>query len=301
MSQEVWIFGAVLLLNTLITAAYLTWNVVKRKRGMDCFVKAGIMLLCPVAGILFFAASQIFYKLLFSQTVDLEDVIFSKERVKVFMHADEERERNMVPLEEAIAISDKESLRGLMLNVIRGDIHKSLAAISLALNSEDSETSHYAASVLQDELNGFREKVQRAYKEIQKDGRYQAEYAAMLISDMNQVLEQQVFSGVEQKSMVEIMEKICEILYRKNQNKMGNATYEAICLRLLEVGMFDVCEKWCSRQREQYPEDLGSYTCQLKLYYTSGQRESFFQVLQELKESECIIDNDTLELIRTFS
>ena len=38
------------------------------------------------------------------------------------MKADEERERNLVPLEEALAVSDKKNLRMLMLNVIRGDL-----------------------------------------------------------------------------------------------------------------------------------------------------------------------------------
>lgn len=55
----------------------------------------------------------------------------------------------MAPLEESLAVSDKRNMRMLMLNVIRGDMQKSLESITMALNSEDSETSHYAASVLQ--------------------------------------------------------------------------------------------------------------------------------------------------------
>lgn len=47
-----------------------------------------------------------------------------------------------------------------MLNVIRGDYQNSLSSINLALNSEDSETAHYAASILQDVLNNFRSQVQ---------------------------------------------------------------------------------------------------------------------------------------------
>ena len=47
---------------------------------------------------------------------------------------DEEMERNMVSLEEALEVTDKKSLRTLMLNVIRGDYRNSLAAINLALN-----------------------------------------------------------------------------------------------------------------------------------------------------------------------
>lgn len=44
---------------------------------------------------------------------------------------------NITDLEEALEVTDKKSLRTLMLNVIRGDYRNSLAAINLALNSED--------------------------------------------------------------------------------------------------------------------------------------------------------------------
>ena len=50
----------------------------------------------------------------FRQEVDLEDVIFSKERIKTHLKADEERERNMVPIEEALAVSDRKNLRMLV-------------------------------------------------------------------------------------------------------------------------------------------------------------------------------------------
>ena len=71
----------------------------------------------------------------------------------------------MVALEEALEVSDKKSLRTLMMNVIRGDYKHSLSAIALALNSEDSETAHYAASVLQDVLSDFRSQVQAFMKD----------------------------------------------------------------------------------------------------------------------------------------
>ena len=51
---------------------------------------------------------------------------------------------------------------------------------------------------------------------------------------------------------------------------------------------------------EQYPRVLSSYTCQLKLYFSCGNKEKFFQVMQELRKLDITIDNETLELIRTF-
>lgn len=128
-----------------------------------------VMLLCPVIGPLFFFISHVFYLLVFWKNVDLGDVIFSKERVKVRTKADEERERDIIPLEEAVLVNEKKNLRLVMMNVLREDIRNSLASITLALDSEDSEASHYAAAVLSDELNKFRLNVQKLWKQIQEE------------------------------------------------------------------------------------------------------------------------------------
>jgi len=95
-------------------------------------MRLAVMVLCPVIGPLFFACSQLVYRTIFRQEGDLEDVIFSKERIKTHLKADEERERNMVPIEEALAVSDRKNLRMLMMNVIRGDLKDSLESIMLA-------------------------------------------------------------------------------------------------------------------------------------------------------------------------
>ena len=260
-----------------------------------------IMLFCPVVGPIFFGVGHLLFLFVFRQDVSLEDVVFSKERVRTNDRADEERERNMAPLEEAIAVSDKESLRSLMLNVIRGDVQNSLAAIALALNSQDSETSHYAASVLQDELNNFRGNVQKVRREIEKeeDGETDCEY--YLIPYMNNVLEQKVFTEMEQANMVKIFSEVGETLYRKNRYRFTSQYYEWICLRLLDVKDFEEMEKWCDRAAEQYPDELSSYTSKLKLYFTSQQKDKFFETLEALKKSSIVIDRETLALIRTFS
>jgi len=155
MLKQLNLFGIVLLINFLIVLVYWLWNIPFRRKGdRKSFVICGIvMLLCPLAGPFFFGMAQLFYRAFFFDPVDLDGVIFSKERVRTFIRADEESERNMVPLEEAIEVANTDELRNLMMNIVRGDIQKSLATIALALNSEDTETAHYAASVLQDALN----------------------------------------------------------------------------------------------------------------------------------------------------
>ena len=269
-------------------------------RRNSTLIKTLIMILCPVVGVLFFSLSYIWYKAFMSSPVDLEDVIFGKDHPKFETTAEEEKERNMIPLEEAIAITEKQDLRKLMMNVVSSDINHSLASITLALNSGDTETAHYAASVLQDALNDFRTVVEKEYKAILDNVPDKYDRCRNLIDYMDQVLSQKVFIEMEQRNYVEIMETVGEILFEGEPDSITTEQYENISLRLLGIEDFDKCEKWCERARIYCPTSLASFTCQLKLYFAMRRREDLFRVINELKASPIVIDKETLELIRVF-
>jgi len=300
-----------LIINILIVAFYCIFSIVEqRENNFSIISKAVVMLLCPFAGALFILIGFIFYKI-FSPALDLDDVVFSKERKKVYMHADEERGRNIVSVEEALAVTDKMNLRNLMMNVVKGNVKESLGSISLALNGEDSETSHYAASVLQDELNDFRARVQKEHKELQEicnnidenapKNDFPVTRAIELLHFMNIMLIQKVLTKMEQKSMVEIMNSVAHLIYRYAKASLSSHDYEAVCLRLLEEELYDECKLWCERSSEDYPMALSTYTCKMKLYYYTDNREELFSTMNELRNSNVVIDNETLEIIRCLS
>lgn len=307
-------FILVLLVNTVVSLVYLIWNITHvdnekcMEEGTDnstgYILKSIIMFICPVTGPMFFLTGYIIYRTVFRQGADLADVIFSKDRVKVHKRADAEREGNLAPIEEALAVSDKDSLRTLVLNVVRGDVKNSLASIALALNSEDTETSHYAASVLRDELNDFRQKSQELYnaiKQEEQEDRQSVEYACILIEYMDSVLSQDVFHDMEQRTFVKMMEEAGSFLYMKAPERLTPEYLEWICLRLLGTREYKDMELWCERSRQLYPDELSTYTCQLKLYFTIEDKSRFFDVLNRLRQSDIVIDKETLELIRIFS
>ena len=270
-------------------------------RRNSTLIKTLIMILCPVVGVLFFSLSYIWYKAFMSSPVDLEDVIFGKEHPKFETKAEEDKERNMIPLEEAIAITEKQDLRKLMMNVVSSDINHSLASITLALNSGDTETAHYAASVLQDALNDFRAVVDREYKSILEDVPDKYDRCRKLIDYMDQVLSQKVFIDMEQRNYVGIMEAVGEILYMGEPDSITAGQFEALALRLLGIEDYERCEKWCDRIRIHCGSSLAAYTCRLKLFFAMNRREDFFDCIEELKASPVVIDKETLELIRVFS
>ena len=259
-----------------------------------------VMLMCPVIGAAFFFMGHLFYLVVFWREVDLADVIFSKERVKTHLKADEERERDIVPLEEAILVNEKRDLRMVMMNVIKEDFSNCLASITLALDSEDSEASHYAAAVLSDELNKFRIYVQRLWQQIEEEDAGQTECEEMLLDYMDSILKQHIFSSHEQRKFVQILTGAAESLYGKGTDKFTVKRYEEVCLRALEIKDYESCAKWCARMAEQFPDELPTYTCKLKLYFARQDKAAFFEALEALKKSAVVIDNETLELVRIF-
>ncbi len=319
LTREEMIFLIVCILNLVVSVIYLLYGIGiratihdkqeedvektdKRKENRRTYlIRFIVMVLCPIVGPLYFLFSYLISVTIFRQSVDLEDVVFSKERIKARLKADEERERNIVPLEEALAVSDKKSVRMLMLNVIRGNVKESLETIMTALDSEDSETSHYAASVLRDELNEFRGNIQKMYSEIKEEEDNETGCEEMLIDYMDMIFGQKIFDQMEQRRFIMMMDEAGESLYSKNAARFTPERYESICLKLLELKEFEKVQKWCTRLEEQYPDELPAYTCRLKLYFTMNDREQFFGVLDELKQSRIVIDQETLELIRVFS
>lgn len=261
-----------------------------------------IQLFCPVIGPVYVIFSFFFRKLFFRKPVDLGDVLFNKEHVKTRHPANVERESNLVPIEEALMVTDEKNLRTLMLSVLKGDISNSLNRISEALDSSDSETAHYAASVLRDELNNFRAEVTRMINRLETAEEDDVvKIGITMIEYMNPFLKQKVFSEMEQRDYVQIMDKASEDVFNASPEAMKPEYYEWTADRLREAGLYDRSGIWCVRATAAYPEMLSSYTCRLKLYFETGDRNKFMSTLKELKESDVVIDRDTLELIRVFS
>lgn len=305
-------FLILLLLNALAVIVYLLWcfflKIVLRRNTKSLWVKAVIMLLCPVVGVAFFLFGYLFYRLLFFVSVDLEDVVFSKERIDPTVPAEEERESNMVPMEEALAVTDKDNLRNVMLNVVKGNSKSSLAAVSLALKSSDSEVSHYAAAALQSVLNDFYSTVKRERERVmtveedeteeQRAARLDA--AARLIDYMAEFMGQRLLPERERARYALLMDELCELLIQEGGERMTAERYETVCMELLQTGSYEECRKRCLQSYERYPEELGPYVCQMKLYYTTGERDQFFRILAELRASDVAVDSKTLEMVRVF-
>jgi hypothetical protein len=299
---------------------------------MRYVMRALVMFLVPVWGPLCFGLSWLLKTLVFRWPVDIADVIFSKARIKPVEEANPDREMNITPLEEAVSVTDDYHLRGLMLNVLSGDMSASLSSISEALGSDDTESAHYAASYLSDAINELRADTQKLYLQIlddyavsdrivdlaiehaQENGRANVEDSdlayvrRMVLADecsrylelVENALRQRVFTELETEELVHNMDRVAGIFYKMAPSEMQPEHFEALATWLNEIGDEAGSDNWLDLESRQYPDTLSYYTCRLKVLYTRKDRERFFDVLDELKNSSVAVDRATLDAIRLF-
>lgn len=276
-------------------------NKKENKKKLTKYVILSIfMFLCPVAGPIFLGLGTVLYKIFFDSSIDLAAITFSKERVDVLEHPDMETEINLVPMEEAIIIDDKENLRQLLLTVLRGDISKSINTVTKALNSSDSEASHYAASAIMDVMNEFQTTLQKFHAQLETDPN-DKEVNQLFIEYLIKMLNTNFLSDMELKTYVYSLAQTCQNVYDYDKSNLKTIYYSGVVNLLVKIEDIQTAKLWVSRLQEEYPDEIETYRCILRFYYLTQDKEQFFYYMDRLKKSNIPIDKDLLELIRIYA
>jgi hypothetical protein len=256
--------------------------------------------LCPVISIVFLGLGTFFYQIFFDRDIDLAAITFSKERVDIVDRPNMEEEMNLVPLEEAIMIDDKDSLRQLLLTVLRGDVSKSINAVSKALNSSDSEASHYAASAIMDVTAEFQNTIQKFQAQLESDPK-DREVNQLFIEYLIRMLNAGFLSELELKTYVFLLQHTCENAYQSSKELLKADYYGSLVNLLSRIGELQLAVTWVERFQEDYPDHMEMYYCVLHFYFETKEKEKFFFYMNKLKTSDIAIDKELLELIRIFN
>ncbi|MCD7825402.1 MAG: hypothetical protein LUH14_05500 [Clostridiaceae bacterium] len=311
-NQKLILVLLILFINTLTAASYFIYGFIRTRKQKnngetekkESMCKYNILSLfiffCPVAGVCFLGFGTLLYHIFFDSDIDLAAITFSKERVDVMDTPDVEEEINLVPMEEAIMIEDKENLRQLLLTVLRGDVSKSISAVTKALNSSDSEASHYAASAIMDVMNEFQTTMQKFHAELEKTPA-DPEVNRLLIEYLIKMLNAGFLSDLELKTYVYTLQHTCENVYQSDQKILTPEYYSSLVQLLCRIGEIQTASAWVDRLWQAYPENIETYRCILHFYFETKNKDKFFAYMEQLKQSDISIDKDLLELIRVFS
>lgn len=291
----------ILLFNATIAGVYLIWSFIKKD-----FKKGGMMtifmLLAPVVGPFYLAASTLLYKIYFKKRkaiLNIEELSFRKDKIELMVRDDIESALNKVPIEEALLVSGVHSTRRLLLNVLKEDTTRYVTSINKATYNEDSEVSHYAAAAITDIMNKFKqkEKVLRMNYEEDEENDVAGE---MYWVHMSEFLKTNVLPRVEQERYLDLLELLTIQLEETNEAVVTSEMYYFLTNMNIALDRIEYGKLWVDKALKNKPEDLMSYKAGLEFYYESRQFEEYKKLLEKLMNSSIRLDHETLELVRFY-
>lgn len=290
----------ILILNFLIAIGIIILGFYRRK-GIRCIVITyGVLcMFCPLVLELFLALSLLIERIFRTQEVDMQDISFDKEREHLSIKPDDRAEMNYVPISDALQLSALPDLRRLLIDILKYDPSSNIQSIADAINSDDTEASHYAASAIQDALNEFRTTTQKLTTQLQ---RYpdDVEINLTALTYVYKGLILRIMADTEQRSYIYSEDAIAENLFTHNMWFMTARHYSWMIELMVSIGDFSSAEKWLERSITCRPDELDTYKSRLRLLYAEGRRKDFFECIEEFKSTNIEADQEMLDMIRLY-
>ena len=290
-------------LNIICVLVFMLFSlIIKRPNKVQrklCAVWGLFMLAVPILGFAIRVFSAPAIKFMKKRELDRDRISFDhNEYTRIF--PDVEVEKNFVPLEEALAVSDKKDLRNLMLEILKKDLDNTPKAMMLGLKSNDSEISHYSAAYISEMVGKFHRDVRKIKDEIEENpGEVEAIVAMIEYSLL--FLKKQFFERNELKYYVDNVCGYLGILIKKSPLLVKPQYFLDIVNLYIVAGDIDKATEYSRLGMKVCPGTVETYTASLKATYTSGDSEMFFDHLESLKKSKVKIDKELLDLIYVLS
>lgn len=226
-----------------------------------------------------------------------EDILIHQDAVHSKVNI--QKELDAIPIEEALLVNDHVTRRRVMIDVLKEDAGQYMKVLRTAVQNEDTETSHYAVSAIMEVKRKLSLALQRSSSEYVREP--DSLQAAQRYRD---VLKQYMDSGyLDDRTL---------------------RSYEEVYLRLLDQiimsGTLDInrdfeekmeCEMKRARYTEaeqtgiayltKFPDREEPYLRLVELYYTTKSPNSMHRMIQALKESDTVLTNHGLTLVRYWS
>lgn len=298
--QHLEIVLPLLAVNLLIALGFIIFGIVSRK-GRRCeFIAFGVLtFFCPLMVTIFLAVLSVLERFSRSKEVDMNDISFNKRREDALETPDFGMEMNYVSLQDAMRLSSVTDQRRLLINVMKYNSRMSLTSVAEVINSPDTETSHFAATAIQDALSEFRATAQRFLVNMQ---RYPEDVEINLaaLEYLYEGLSLKIMTPIEHQSYVYTANSVAENLFQRSTWYMTATHYLWMVILALGIQDHDAAQRWVDRALSHRPNELDTYKAALRLHYAKGDRQSFMACMDDFRRSELSADQEMLDLLRLY-
>lgn len=284
----------------IISAIFLGF--MAKKSVKEWFLKIIIVFFVPIIGWFF---PIIWSKMLIPNKGETLDSYLKKQNddIEIELLAKEEtiereKELNIIPIEEALVMSDFTTRRKVMLDVLKKDAMQYIDVIKMAVLNDDSETAHFAVAAVMEVKRKLSLSLQTFSVEFEKDP-----YHSMIARSYAQVLREYMKSGfLDEKTLKKYKYTYIQVLEQLIDNGEGDQiTFEEKMKVEMELHEYANAEKTGLQYLQYFPGIEEPYICLLDYYYTTKSKISMQRVLDELMNSTIQFSNRALTIVRYWS
>ena len=282
----------IVIINTIISIVFaITMHNKGQKAGLALF-----FFVFPVMGFLVYLIPLLILRLRGVGSYDRESLVKRMEVKQESVMPIVEKELNVIPIEDAMAISSNVEKRTLLLEQLKKDISVNYKTVLVAGNDSDSESAHYVAAAKMEVDRRKQSQVSGYKKEWEADkGNY--EKLILYLEALSEYISSELLAEKEADIYkIDYCQKVNELLQKK-KDMLKSKEYGCCLEYLIELGQDDMAESlW-----EHIPEECKSernYLAMLKKYYTDVNKEMFYKYLDELSSSKIELSSEGLRMLR---
>jgi len=250
----------------------------------DSIYKLVVVFFLPVFGILFFIISGVLNKSVKRQKKSIRDYLkYIHDRSHIYHEEalDFESEINTVPLKDTLEFKDNKAKRAYLIYILKKDFSRYIKGLKLAIKSNDSETSHYAAAALLEIKKQFELLIQSSsdkYNEDKDNLKYMLDYIDVLKKYLKSAVADRVdyfdYLGKYSDALKKMLLK-----YKADDEIYWVDKISAD----IELGDYESALEFCRLFKKQFPNSEKPYLSLMKLFYAVKDYRIFKKILDELK------------------
>ena len=286
----IWFLAA----NLALTVLYVIVRRVRREGvGMAVY-----LIFLPGLGFLIYFLPGLLQAFLDRMGVDREAILIHAFEVELQPeHPDVREALNVVPVEDAMAISGNEEKRALLLKQLKKDLTENYRVLLAAEWDEDSESAHYAA-VAKTEIYRLHQtrwlECRRDYEQAPGDPEKYHTACEVLID----MLASGILSSREQSAY---QKRLCDLVHRQidaGESEVSRREYVEYLDALVELGRNADAEQLWQEHADRMRGET-AYHSMLKMFYRTGERQKFEELLDDLcRNRQVRLSPEGLEQLR---
>jgi|GEM_PF-2211008 len=255
-----------------------------------------IILFIPYLGILLLLLIYLITRFMGkAKKYETEGLFKETEKMEYISEFDEQKEMDIIPVEEALIVNEKNIQRSLVMEVAKRDPEGYLENLKRALLSEDTETAHYAASSITELKRGYDKQLadtERAYKRNPASGYTRREY----IDTLDDVLKADLtINKIRQKYIDALVETL--IFDIEVSEKSPHSSFDMLIEYLIKTEKYEEAKEWQKKYQQYYSASDRPLRLKLILAFETKDDELFEEAIREVENAKFPITQKTLRML----